>query len=203
MIISPDELFLLKEALWPDVTFYSKQVEVIESTVTNDETYVTAGNELGKDFVAGFIALGCFILCALRGISCRIVTTSVAEHHLKVLWGEIGRFAATAKVRLIHESEDKPGPLVINYQEIRRSEERAAKNPLNYLAGRVSAKGEGLAGHHAEFTMLLVDEASGVDDIAYQMGQGWMKHFLAIGNPNPCNNFFRQGVKGGDLLAKE
>lgn len=45
--IDPDELFVLKEALWPGVRFYDKQVEVIESVLLNRETYAVAGNQLG------------------------------------------------------------------------------------------------------------------------------------------------------------
>lgn len=128
--------------------------------------------------------------------TCRIVTTSVAEHHLKVLWGEIGRFVTTSAIPLL---ADKGGPLVMNYQEIRWAWERDAKNPLNYLVGRVSEKGEGLAGHHAAYTLLAGDEASGLSDTCYEMGQGWAKRFLLFGNPNNTNNFFRRGIEAGNL----
>ncbi len=197
-LIHPHDILILKETLWPDVVFYDKQIEIIDSTFLNKETHVVAGNQLGKDFIGGFIALTGFLICQVRGITCRIVTTSVAEHHLKVLWGEIGRFWTTCKVPL---DRRKGGPLVINYQEIRRAEERDAKNPTNYLVGRVSAKGEGLAGHHAQFTLLIGDEASGLSKQAYEMAQGWAKHMLFIGNPNPGSEFFEQSVEAGDLLA--
>ena len=202
MIIQPKAVFRLQQILWPDICFYDKQALVIESSFTCPETYVVAGNQLGKDFVAAFIALAAFLICLSRGLSCRIVTTSVAEHHLRVLWGEISRFITTARRPLLYDSVKAPaGILVLNYQEVRRTEERAAKNPLNYLVGRVSQKGEGLAGHHAEFTMFVGDEASGLDDAAYKAAQGWAKHMLIIGNPNPTRNFFYRAVTAGDLLA--
>lgn len=190
----------MKELYWPTVRFYEKQIEIIRSSVTAAETHVTAGNKLGKDYVSGFIALACFLVCQAKGLSCRIVTTSVAEHHLKVLWGEIGRFLTTASSARLGEPilVTQGGSLVIaNYQEVRRLEERDAKNPLNYLVGRVSEHGEGLAGHHADFTLALADEASGLDNQSYEMFQGWAKHILFIGNPNPCANRFRQAVKEG------
>ena len=37
----------LQRLCWPDVTFYSKQKEIIDSVRWNDETYVPAGNMLG------------------------------------------------------------------------------------------------------------------------------------------------------------
>lgn len=198
-MISVDDVMILKADLWPEVIFYDKQIEMIESAIINPETYVVAGNQLGKDFVTGFITLSSFLACMYKDIRCRIVTTSVAEHHLGVLWGEIGRFVATARRPL---SVEYGGPLRINYQKITRATEALedGKNPLNYLVGRVSAKGEGMAGHHAEWTMACFDEASGCDDEVYKMTQGWCKHMLAFGNPNDCANFFRRGVKGGDIL---
>lgn len=192
-----DPLRLAAE-LWPGVTFYRKQLEVIYSVERNAETYVTAGNKLGKDFVAGFICLSLFLRCVKVGKTCRIVTTSVAEHHLKVLWAEIARFATTARAPLLAEDG---GPLLMYHLEIRRAAEAAAKNPMSYLVGRVSQKGEGLAGHHADVTLFVADEASGIDDVAYEMAQGWAKRMLIFGNPNTCNNFFRRGVEAGDLAA--
>jgi hypothetical protein len=95
----------------------------------------------------------------------------------------------------------KGGPLAMNHMEIRRADEFLAKNPINYLVGRVSERGEGLAGHHADVTLFVADEASGVSDVAYEMAQGWAKRMLIIGNPNVCDNFFKKGVTEGDLLA--
>jgi hypothetical protein len=186
--------------LWPDLRLYTKQWEVIEAALTARETYVPAGNQLGKDYVSAFFALSCFLVCQAKKITCRIVTTSVAEHHLKVLWGEIGRFIEQASRPLVGS---KGGPLTVNFQEIRRADERDSKNPLNYLIGRVSEKGEGLAGHHAEFTMLIGDESSGLDDSVYEMAQGWAQRMLFLGNPNPCTNMFYKGVEAGDLYEPE
>lgn len=186
----------LGQLVWPETRFYSKQREIIYSVEENLETYVPAGNKLGKDYVTGFICLNLFLRCLKEGLTCRIITTSVAEHHLKVLWGEIGRFIEQARFPLL--AKDK-GPLVVNYMEIRRASEMLAKNPLNYLSGRVSEKGEGLAGHHADVTLIVGDESSGLDDVVHEMGQGWAKRMLWIGNPNPTNNFFFKGVEAGDL----
>lgn len=195
--------FALGEEFWPDVSFYDKQREIVYSVEENDETYVTAGNKLGKDFVTGFICPNVFLRCIKLGVSCRIVTTSVAEHHLKVLWGEIGRFVTTSRHPLIYSKENPDAPLTMQYMSIRRRGESESKNPLNYLVGRVSEKGEGLAGHHADVTLFVADEASGVDDKSYEMAQGWAKRMLIFGNPNPCGNFFFKGVKAGDLPADQ
>ncbi len=184
----------LGSLLWPKVTFYDKQVQVIDSVWRNKETIVPAGNKLGKDFVAGFIALTFFLLHE----EVRIVTTSVKDDHLRVLWGEIGRFIQDSEVPLLR---DKGGPIIYNHRDIRKvSMATGQEDKISYLRGMVSERGEGMAGHHAAATLLIIDEASGVDDVVYTQGGTWAGRVLAIGNPNPCQNFFKRLVKAGDLV---
>lgn len=186
--VEPTNLLQLGKLLWPNVQFYDKQREIIESVLRDDETYVPAGNMLGKDFVAGFIALAFFLMHR----PCRVITTSVKDDHLRVLWGELKRFIYTMSRQPTKESR-----LVVNYREIRRFI-NGEEDPISYIHGTVSEKGEGLAGHHAAHTLLIVDEASGVDDTVYEYADTWAQHKLIIGNPNPCTNFFYRGVKEGD-----
>ena len=184
----------MAKALWPDVDFYKKQREVIHSVRDNDETFVPAGNMLGKDFLAGFVALWYFITHP----TVRVITTSVKDDHLRVLWGEIDNFVRSANVPLRAE---EGGPLVVNHHDIRKAVGAPENIAKSYLRGMVSARGEGMAGHHARYTLLIIDEASGVDDLVYTQGDTWAKKKLIIGNPNQCNNFFFKGVKDGDLEA--
>jgi hypothetical protein len=186
----------LKNLCWPNVQFYDKQLDMIYSTVENVETVVTAGNMLGKDFVSAFICLMFFLSAMIRKRTCRIVTTSVAERHLKVLWGEIGRYISTSKYPLIHH---KGGPLIVNHMAIYRASETDVKNPINYLVGKVCEKDEGFSGHHADITLAVVDEASGVANGVYEHMAEWAKRILIFGNPNPTANFFYRAVKGGDI----
>lgn len=187
----------LNKVLWPDVTFYNKQQEIIYSVEENYTTVVPAANMMGKDFVAANIALNCF----LRHPVCRVITTSVRDGHLRVLWGEIGRFIQTSRYPLL---ETNGGPLIVNHNDIRKRAVPFSKGfrcPVSYLLGMVSERGEGMAGHHAPFTLAIIDEASGVDNVVYEQIQGWAKRILIIGNPNPGATFFRQLVKGGDVPA--
>ena len=181
----------LGEYLWPHVEFYDKQQEVIYSVWDNDETYVPAGNMLGKDFVAGFIVLAYF----LTRNPCRILTTSVKDQHLDVLWGEINRFIQTSRAAL---------PLKVNHHEIKKVAYGQVE-PLSYLIGTV-ASNETIAsfqGHHVADvgdgvprTLGVTDEASGVPDDYYKMMITWARRILVIGNPWPCENFFKRAVKG-------
>lgn len=195
--------FKLARLCWPHITFYSKQREIIRSIEENDETFVSAGNMLGKDFVAGFISLWFF----LSRHPCRVVTTSADGPQLEaVLWGEIRRFIQTSAVPLEH---DKGGPIVVNHLHLRKVDPRSGNIcGISYVIGRVAAKGEGMLGHHVAETgdgvprtLFVADEASGVDDQSYKASETWARRKLVIGNPYPCQTFFKRGVKGGDLYA--
>lgn len=183
---------------WPDLRFYKEQEDIIYSVMYNAETDVKAGNELGKDFVAAFIALWWF--CSRR--PARVVTTSVKMEQLNdVLWGEIRRFLATARYNL---------PIQYNHMKIRQRRDDGTLEPRSELVGQVSNTQEGLLGRHASEgfvpiqgdiprTLVIFDEASGVDDTTYKSTRTWADHTLAIGNPWPCENFFRRNCDGGDV----
>lgn len=184
----------LKRDMWPHIEFYNKQIEIIYSVWENDETIVPAGNMLGKDFVAGFIALGWFITHDFV----RVVTTSVKDDHLRVLWDEIDMYLSTSAIPL---REEHGGPLRCNHRDIRKLAGTKVGVEKSYLVGMVAGKGEAMQGHHSPHSLLVVDEASGVDDIVYDMACTWLKKALIIGNPLPCANFFIKGCKAGDLVA--
>lgn len=192
-----DDPVLFQRLCWPDLTLYDRQVEILYSLRDNDETIVPAGNALGKDFVTAFAVLWFF--CSRT--PCRIVTSSVDQPQLKgVLWGEIRRFVTTSKYPLPIQMNDLLIRQMINGQV----------EPRSYLIGRVTAKGEGLLGHHIERrmdgiprTLAVFDEASGIDQESYEATDTWAHRKLIIGNPYPCTNFFFKGVKEGDLLAPD
>ena len=192
----------LAKILWPHVTFYREQKLIIQSVWEDDETVVPAGNMLGKDFVAAFICLTFFI----TRTPCRVVTTSAKDDHLRVLWGEIGRFITSAKYPL---TVDRGGPLIVNHHEIRRVI-KGEKDNISYLVGMVASpdKIAAMQGHHANpagveeandgmpRTLFMSDESSSVPDAYYTMASTWAHRKLIIGNTWPCENFFKRAVKG-------
>lgn len=203
----PEELVVdpIKYArlVWPDVRFYRRQQDVIYSVMDNYQTYVTAGHMLGKDFVTAFLVTHFF----LTRHPVRVVTTSADFSQLEsVLWGEMRRFLATAKFAM---TADRGGPIIDNHMHWRKIDPATGEEcGLSYVRGRVAAKGEGLQGHHiaktgdgVPRTLFVVDEASGVDDKSMEAAETWADRILVIGNPYPCQNFFRRGVEAGDLVA--
>ncbi len=180
---------LFANLLWPHVRFFKQQIELINSVRDNDETFVVAGNQLGKDFTAAFICLWYFITRS----PVRIVTTSVADRHLIVLWGEIGRFIHTAKRDTVFGPllHNEGGPLIFNHHDIRKVV-LGQKCQISYLIGQVSEKGEKMSGHHALYNLVVGDESSGIDDLVYNRTSEWAKKKLFFGNPHECQNFFRK-----------
>lgn len=186
--------------IWPHARFYGKQEEMVYSVEYNIETYVISANQMGKDYVSAFIAVNLFLRCLLEDIRCRIITTSVKDDHLRVLWAEIGRWLSNAATPLLARDG---GPLLELNKEIRRATEKEMKNPDNYIQALVSETGEGLSGHHAECTLIIGDEASAIPDSSYRAAQGWAKRFLFFGNAWDCENFFKKGIEGGDLQMSD
>ena len=184
------------DRVWPQFTLYDKQRDILYSLRDNYETIVPAGNELGKDFIAGLAIIWFF--CSRR--PCKIVTTSTDSGQLEdVLWGEIRRFIEQAKIKL---------PIQYNHLKLRQLKKDGTLVANSECVGRVVKHGEAMLGRHVErtaknepTTLLVVDEASGVDDKSYETADTWTHRKLVIGNPYPCSNFFFKGVKEGDKEA--
>lgn len=196
----PIDPLKFQELMWPHVRFYKKQVEVIYSHVYDDETVVPAGNMLGKDFVAGFLC----VYDILTRHPFRGVTTSAGDDHLDVLWGEINRFIQTAKYPLDHRDG---GPLICQSKNIYKIY-NGKRCPLSYLRGMVAGPDnlDKMAGHHIANrgdgvyrTSWYCDEAASVNDEFYKRVRPWARRIFIFGNPWPCENFFKRGVKGGDI----
>lgn len=146
---------------------------------------------MSKDFVAGFICLWYFF----SPVETRIVTTSVKASHLDVLWGEINRWINRSRFPL---REEDGGPLRCTHQLVRKIV-GGRLCPRSYIQGMVSAKPEGLQGHHAERTLFVVDEASGSDDVVFEMGETWARKQLLFGNPLNVTSRFARMCKEGDI----
>jgi hypothetical protein len=181
------------QTLWPQHYFYSKQREIWYSVAENKITIVPSANKMGKDFVAAAIAIWFYLTHRV----CRVVTTTIRDDNLDILWGEIWRFIDESQHKLRSENG---GPLVCFDKDIRKII-KGNECKINYLKGMVSKSGEGMTGHHAPDTLMVIDEASGVHDQVFDHGRTCMNKFLIFGNPNPTNNFFKTLVDGGDQLA--
>lgn len=186
----------LTKLCWPSLILYKQQREIIDSFLHNDETFVVAGNELGKDFGAALLGILFFVTRS----PCFLVTTSVQSGQLEdVLWGEIRNFIETSQVAL---------PLQYNHMKIRQTMPDGRLHPKSVLIGKVVQKGEALLGRHLPkgpngepTTGIIFDESSGISDETYDKTDTWAHRKLAIGNAYPCTNFYYNGVKAGNLKS--
>lgn len=179
--------------VWPKVRLYDKQVEIMESVRDNDETVVVAGNQLGKDFIAGLITLHFY--CSRR--PAKVITSSAGHRQLNsVLWGEIRRFIDTAEM---------PLPVEALSLMLRQATEKGV-DPISYCQGMVTNVVENMQGHHLmrghkgfPRTLAIFDEASAIASEFYNASDTWAHRKLIIGNPLPCSNFFYEAVERGDV----
>ena len=192
---------------WPLVSFYKEQRETIYSVRDNDETIVPAANQLGKDFVAAFIA----IWWMMRTRPARVLATSPQFSQLDdVLWGEIRKMLRASRV---------PLPLKSTHMLVRQTRNDGSVIEAGECRGQAVSKGEALLGRHVPritddkpwtthykrmgeigipCNLLIVDEGSGMEDEPYLKSDTWAQRRLVIGNCYPTTNFFYKGVQAGD-----
>lgn len=176
---------------WPHLKLYDKQWDALYSVRDNQETFVHAGNELGKDFLAALCVL--YFFCSRS--PCRVVTSSSGETQLKsVLWGEMRQRIMDSKV---------PLGLDVKHLYCSRLLPDGKVDPMSYILGHVTKTVENFQGHHLDHDkpriLCLFDEASGVGDEFYEAAQSWAHRILAIGNPLNVTNFFYRVCKRGDV----
>lgn len=175
---------------WPEIRLYDRQVEVLYSVRDNPETFVHAANEVGKDFIASIAVVWFF---ASRS-PCKVITTSSSESQLaSVLWGEIKQRIVTSRFKL---------PFQVNHLLIRKVLDNGSLDPLSEILGKVAQKGESFQGFHLPHDkpriLVVLDEASGIDDLMYESAQSFAHRILAIGNPMNTTNFFYRCCKAGN-----
>lgn len=213
-----DPLALAKR-LWPQYTFYKEQQEFIQSVccanpVGADETYVPAGNMMGKDFGAGRIN----VLFALTRHPFRIVWCSATDKHLAVIFAETVRAIQDAAQPLL---ADKGGNLLVNHHLIRwvfqDGPHKGEMCPISYIQGLVASEQTqaALQGHHVANvgdgiprTLFGIDECSSVPDRYIKMGDTWANRILGIGNTWECENWWKKRVhqdlpNGGNILRDD
>lgn len=204
---------------WPDIKLYDKQKELLESVRDNRETVVPAGNDLGKDFTAALCTLWYF--CSRQ--PCKIITTSAGQTQLKsVLWGEMARFISTAQFPMPFrindlwlsykwsdggiEANSYVRGMVTNKDEnlqghhLAWGKRKIEKEDIERFQGIMLPWGKDGYGRPLPRTLAILDEASGIEDEYYNAIDTWAHRILIVGNPLPCENFFKAAIKGrGDV----
>ncbi len=178
---------------WPHIRLYDKQEEILLSVRDNPETFVYSGNEMGKTFVAALAAMYFF----LTHDPARVIVTSSTEAQLEAaLWMEIEKLKRTAKY---------PLGLMAKYLYFSPVNSLNTTDSEYFMRGRVASSVEAYQGVHASreddqpHVMFCVDEASGMNDSAWDAITTQAHRALIIGNPLNTANFYYRCCKGGDI----
>lgn len=156
---------------------WSKQAEIMEAVRDHDRTAVRAGHGPGKTAVAGRVALW-FLKTHLNS---RVITTAPTWQQVEQqLWREIRAGIAGTDGTVF------PPP-------------SATKLELGdqwFAIGLSTDTPERFQGHHAKHLLLIVDEASGVDERIYEAAEGFLTaegaKLLLLGNPTQIGGQFHR-----------
>lgn len=154
---------------------WSRQQEIIESVFQHPRTAVRSCHGSGKTATAARTALA-FLAAYPRS---RVITTAPTFTQVRdLLWPEIH----TA----VHKAPEGfyPSP----------DQTRLTIEQDWYMVGISTDRPERFQGHHAENILLIVDEASGVDEAIYEAAEGFMTaegaRILLLGNPTRTSGQF-------------
>lgn len=157
---------------------WSKQVEITQDVFKYPVVAVKSCNAAGKSDLASDVALT-FLLCKPNSI---VITTAPTWRQVKdVLWRYIRSKHAKAPVKL---SEAQCNQVGLDLSE-------------DWFAVGLSTKdSEKFFGYHADDILVIIDEASGVEEEIWvgvdAVTPNLNAHVLAIGNPtNPDGRFYR------------
>jgi phage terminase large subunit len=160
---------ILKFAPW------SKQREILESVRDHPRTAVRSCHGVGKTAIAARAALW-FLATHPRS---RVITTATTWNQVETqLWREIHQAHALADGHV-------GGKLTSTRLDL---------GPDWFAIGFSTDRPERFQGHHADYLLLVVDEASGVDDSIFEAAQGFFTaagaRLLMIGNPTQLSGEF-------------
>jgi hypothetical protein len=158
---------------------WSKQIEIMESVRDHERTAVRACHGVGKTASAAQIAL--WFLAVHR--NSRVITTAPTWAQVEqLLWREIR--AAVTRAHVAGKGSVFPRP---SATKLEIGEEW-------FAIGLSTNEPERFQGHHADHILLVVDEASGVDEKIYEAAEGFLTaegaKMLLIGNPTRIGGQF-------------
>lgn len=156
---------------------WSKQRAILESVRDNPRTAVRSCHGSGKTATAARAAL--WFLAAYP--KSRVITTAPTFTQVRdLLWPEMHRAIEHAPAGLYPPADTTRLEIAKDW----------------YAVGISTDRPERFQGQHAEHLLLIVDEASGVDERIYEAAEGYMSsgdaRLLLIGNPTQtAGTFFR------------
>lgn len=167
-------------------TAWSKQDEILVSVRDNPRTAVSACHSPGKTRSAARVVL--WFLLSYHGS--KVITTAPTWRQVeKLLWAEIRGLVTASRVDLGLQIPPKASEAYVS--------------PTWYALGLSTNEPERFQGFHAPAILVVVDEASGVDDAIWQailgvISSGRMVRVLLLSNPTKAQGFFYDAFTNWD-----
>jgi phage terminase large subunit len=158
------------------------QAEAMRAIATTDRVTVRSGHGIGKSACMSWVIL--WFLCTRP--TAKVPCTAPTAHQLSdVLWGELAKWH-----RKMH-------PALRDMIEVKQDMVIRKDSPKTAFAVARTARKEqpeAFQGFHDENLLFIIDEASGVEDVIFEVGEGAMstkgaKVFMA-GNPTRTQGYF-------------
>jgi len=165
------------------------QAEALRALAVENKIAVRSGHGVGKTTFLAWAVLWWL----LTRFPAKIACTANTQHQLEtILWGEIARWHRRLPDGLRQEIEVKSDKVVMT---------AAARGDSGAFARTASKeRPEALQGFHSENMMFVVDEASGVYDIIFEVAEGSLStagaKVLLTGNPTRRSGYFYDAFFG-------
>ena len=161
----------------PHITFWSKQIEIMNAVDQYDRVAVRACHDSSKSFTASVIAARWLDKHPIG--SARVITTAPTATQVRgILWVEINQ---------LHEQAKLPGRVNQTEWWIGSYLAGIGRKPADY-------RPEAFQGLHARYPLIIIDEASGVPtsiiDAVETLATNVNAKILMIGNPDDPTSTF-------------
>lgn len=157
------------------------QADALKAIARNDRVAIRSGHGVGKTAFLSWLVLWWL----LTRLPTKVVCTANTAHQLSdVLWSEIGKWH-----RKLPEGMRR-------LLEIKSDKIELTGVPDSFAVARTSRREqpEALQGFHSENLLFVIDEASGVPDIVFEVGQGALStegaKVVMTGNPTRTSGYF-------------
>ena len=175
-----DPVFFIESIF--DLKMDEWQKTAMRALVVEDRLSIRSGHGVGKTAFLAWVIIWWMLMRDEPRIAC----TAPTSHQLNdALWGEIAKWSKMLPPQLKGELE------------VKSERVEAVRNPREYYAVARTARKEqpeAFQGFHARDMLFIADEASGVDDIIFQVGEGAMStrgaKTILTGNPTRTSGYF-------------
>ena len=157
------------------------QAEALMAVANNDRVAIKSGHGVGKTAFLSWLTL--WWLCT--HYPCKVAVTANTAHQLSdVLWTEIDKWARKLPQGVKEQLEFKTDKISL----------KGASD--SFAVARTSRREnpEALQGFHSENMLFICEEASGIPDVVFQVGEGAMStpgaKTVMCGNPTRSDGFF-------------